>query len=376
MTRKVWPFKPRDPIVEGLEWATDVFRAKAAEQRIALRTQPRRVFQFAHVFRDEDANYARTLTRNAQGGDGFWVPEWMASQAVASVSAGSDVAISVDLSSVYYGQYALLWESSSKYEVIEVTQGSPENTLTADVAGSFTTPLIMPVWRGDSPDGLSIDRDPGRINTTVISFVLSDDFDIAASSYPSYRGHDVMSDPAVVGAGSLSESEAYPVSQIGSAVGDMRYLRQRDDIDYTFVMRWLTQTKAETYALRQWIHSRYGRQKAFWLSTRAKDLEVHAISGTTVTVFNDILARPAGYDIDILSGGTSYYRQVTAVAAGSDVGGRPTVDLTVNSSLPVSSADRCSYFICSRFDTDRIEMGHEAGVGTTIAVPCREVPVP
>jgi hypothetical protein len=376
MTRRIWPFVPRQTINEGLEWATDVFMAKASEQRIALRTRPRRSFQFTHYLNDHDASYARTLIRNAQGEDGFWVPDWTQAATVSSITAGSGVAIATDLSAVQYGDYALIWESVYKNEVVSVTQGSPENVLTGDVVASYTNPYIMPVWMGDCPEGLSVERQPKNINSAAISFILSDDYDISASSYPSYRSNDLMTDVPVISSGTFTETEAFPVSSFGSSAGDFEYIRSRDYIGYTFQMRWHTLTGSELYALRQWLHSRKGRQKAFWLSTSAKDLECSSISGTTVTVFNDILARPSGYDIEIYSGGTKYQRQVTGVSAGTDVGGRPTVDLTINSSVPVSDAERISCLICSRLDSDRIEITHENGAGAVIAVPCREVPIP
>ena len=376
MTRRVWPFIPRQTLNEGLEWATDVFRAKASEQRIALRTHPRRSFQFAHYLNDTDSNYARTLIRNAQGGDGFWVPDWTQAETVASITGGTGVAISVDLTSVQYGDYAIIWESVYKNEVVEVTQGSPENVLTGDVVDDYTTPYIMPVWMGDAPQGLSVERQPKNINSAALTFILSDDYDISASSYPSYRSNDLMTDVPVISSGTFTEVEAFPVSTFGNSVGVFEYIRGRDSIDYTYQMRWHLFNQSDLYALRQWLHSRKGRQKAFWLPTYAKDLEPASISGTTVTVYNDVLARPAGYDIEIYSGGTKYQRQVTAAASGTPVGGRSTVDLTIDSSVPVSDAERISYLICSRLDSDRIELNHTNGAGTVIAVPCREIPVP
>lgn len=376
MTRRVWPFRPRTPIVEALEWSTDVFRAKAAEQRISLRERPRRVFQYGYFFRDESSAYARNLIRDAQGADGFWVPDWTQAETVSSIAAGSGVSISVDLSAVKYGDNALIWESQSKHEVVSVTQASPENTLIGDVADSYTNPQIMPVWQGDTPEGLTVSRQPSHINNAAVSFILDEDFDIAASSFPTYRTHDVLTDSPIISSGTFEERESFPMESVGNAVGSLEYFQARDLVDFTFQMRWHTKTQAELYALRQWLHSRRGRQKAFWQSTYAKDLEVSNISGTTVTVFDDILGRSPNFDIEVLSGGVSYYRQVTAAVAGTPVGGRSTLDLTVDSSLPVSSADRVSYLICSRFDTDRIELLHEAGVGTVVAVPCREIPVP
>lgn len=376
MTRRIWPFMPRDTLLERLEWSTNVLPAKSAEQRIALRTQPRRAFLFGHYFTDENSNYARTLVRNAQGEDGFWVPDWTQREQVSDITAGSGVSISVDLSSVKYGDSALIWETVYKNEVITVTQGSPENTLIGDVSQNYTAPYIMPVWQGNAPEGLQVQRLPKNINNAAISFVLTDDYDISASSYSQYRSIDVMTDSPVISSGTFQEVEVFDVSQFGNAAGDAHYLRQRDLINFTYQMRWHVLTQSDLYTLRQWLHSRYGRQKAFWLSTKAKDLEVSSISGTTVTVFNDILARPSGYDIELVEDGASYYRQVTGAVAGTPVGGRPTVDLTVDTTLGITEAERCSYLLCSRFDSDRIELNHQAGQGTVIAVQCKEIPVP
>lgn len=374
MTRRVWPFKPLNPVNEALEWATDVFRAKSAEQRISLRERPRRVFQYQHFFRDGMANYAHTLIRNAQGEDGFWVPDWTQEQTLGAVSAGSGVSLLFDTSNVHYGDTALLWESEDLYETISITAIS--GGFSADVSNTYQSAVVTPVWRGDAPNGLSVGRGGANINSASIGFVLTDDYDISATTYSQYRGHDVLTDCPVIANNSFAEDVAFPLSEFGNSAGDIRYLRSRTDPDFTCQMRWHKFNRSDLYALRQWLHSRKGRQKAFWLSSWGKDLEPSSISGTTVTVFNDILARPSGYDIEIVSGGTSYYRQVTNVIAGTPVGDRSTVDLTIDSSVPVSSADRISYLRCVRFDTDRVELNHAANGGTVVAVPCREVPVP
>jgi hypothetical protein len=145
-------------------------------------------------------------------------------------------------------------------------------------------------------------------------------------------------------------------------------------------MRWHEFTRTAIWDLRKWLHTRRGRQTAFWLSSRGKDLTPAAgISGTTITVFSDIVSRPAPFDIDITdTSGNSSYRQVSDSVAGSPVNGRPTVDLTINSTLTLSLPEikQISYMRCARFDADRIELEHRASAGTAVQVPCIEVPVP
>lgn len=370
--RRVWPFKPLSPVIEALEWNTDIFRAKSSEQRIALRKQPRRTFSFAHFMRDQEANYARTLIRNAQGGDGFHVPDWSMADTVGAVASGSGVSIPASLMGVYYGDRALLWESETKYEVLDITWDS--NGLTADVSDDYASATIMPLWEGNSPEGLTVTRTGHNINNASIIFILSESQDIASSSYPAYRGHDVLTDCPVI-SGSLEESSRFEVTVFDNGTSDVEYLRARTLVEHTCQMQWLL--TEGTFDLRQWLHSRKGKQKAFWFSTRGKDLTPVSLSGTTLTVYNDILLRPAPFDVEIIGDdGVTYRRQVDSAVTGTPNQGRPTADLTLDSSVSATGASRVSILHCVRFDSDRAEMEHNAGGYVRLSMPCREVPVP
>lgn len=121
-------------------------------------------------------------------------------------------------------------------------------------------------------------------------------------------------------------------------------------------------------------------QKAFWLSSHGSDLTLAATIGASDTVIT--VDKPTGmntlsrtdFDIEVLNGGTSYYRRVTGVATNTT----DTLDLTIDSSLGVEVANpnRISYLRCARFNADRIEIIHRAKGGMSVAVPCIEIPVP
>jgi len=291
------------------------------------------------------------------------------------VASGSDVVLLEATDNYNFGDKALVWDSEYNYEAVDVVEDT--NGLTADITGDYDNARVMPLWKGETPDGLSVSRAPLSINATV-SFMLSESSDLSLSTYAQYRGHDVIPDCPIVGGGSFSDDTGYELSTFDNVVGDNLYLRRRTDVEYTFQTRWHKFTPSEVYELRQWIHSRQGRQKAFWIPTYAKDLTpASSISGTTVTVYNDILSRST-FDIEIVASGTSYYRQVTSTSAGSEINGRPTVDLTINSSVTESLGDisRISYLVCSRFDSDRAEFEHSARGGSVLQMPCREIPVP
>jgi hypothetical protein len=374
---RVWPFCPRTPTLESLRWVTDVFQAKAGEQRIALRVQPERTFSFAHVLTDEQTNFARVLVRNAQADGGFYVPDWTQAENVGDISAGLEVTLPVDLSTSAYGDKALIWESPYRHEVVDVIEDST-GFLEADVIESYTKAKVMPLFPGEAPEGITVGRLGKSLNDVQIAFILTETQDIAATSYPQYRGHDVMTDCPITGGATFEESTGFELSTFDNVVGNDSYIRARDLIAHRFQMRWHKFTRSDVYELRQWLHSRKGRQKAFWLSSYAKDLTpAQAISGTTITVYNDVLARPAPYDIEIV-GINTHRVQVTSTAAGSTVNGRPTVDLTIDSSVTegLDNIQRVSYLMCLRFDADRVELEHNAAGGTVVSMPCREIPVP
>jgi len=374
----VWPFPPMVGMIEVLEWSSDVLISVSAEQRIALREAPRRTFNFEHTLSDYELTGARGLVQAAQGSNAFMAPDWAQLQRIGPVSSGSSVYISADLTHVDMGEDALLWESPYKFEAVEIDVDS-NGVVLASVANDYDNPLLIPLWSAVAPEGLSIDRIGKQMSRCTIAMTTTENTDLGFSTYETYRGHDVVPSCPVIGEG-LEESIGWELSVFDNEQSKPYYLRARDYADSQFTMSWKEFGLADIYALRQWLHSRRGRQKAFWLSSRGHDFEPSgAISGTTVTVY-----RPPGaptfavpFDIDVTEQhGTSSYRKVTAVVDGTPVGGRATLDFTIDTTLSASSIKRISLMRCGRFAADRIEISHIKPSAISVRVPCVEVPVP
>ena len=388
MTAVVWPFPPREEMIEELQFSTDVMRAKAGEQRISMRTSPRRTFQLAHSFTDLKYSHARSLIRDAQGADGFLVPDWGQLVTLGAVSAGSSVAVTVDVSIIHapvlFGRFLmLLWESPSKFEIVLLTFAG---TSLAVVAGSYTHARLMPLWGAKAPESLSNNRSAGRINDASIAMEVDSSDDLSATPPgATYRSLDVLDECPVVGGGSFDESIAWTVSAFGTSSSIAHYIRNRTIPDMTYAMRWQLFTRTDQFALKQWLHYRRGRQKAFWMSSRGKDLEPSATaSGTTVKVFAFFgltgLGRNDPFDIEIKTATTSYYRLVTSITAGTLTDGRATINMTLGTTLGVSlttaQIERISYLRCTRLNSDRVELLHSAGAGMSVQVPLIEIPTP
>lgn len=377
MARQVFPYKPTIPILDSYIWVTDIFQAKAAEQRIALRTVPARNLNLTFEVDAYTAAKMQDLMREQSGADGFYIPDWTQRDFLGTAVPDSLVALDDGIDQRYYGDKALVWESEDRYEVINMSEDSGGRILD-QVLGTYERAWVMPLWEGDCPSGLSMSlRGRNRVSVSG-EFALNAHEDLGASTYEQYRGHDVVPDCPVL-AGGLDQSFEWPLSTMGSSLGNADYIRVRDLITYDFNLRWQKYNAADVRELLYWVSSRYGRQLGFWVSTTQKDLELAAdISGTTLTAFRGVVTRTAPFDIEVMSSqGVSYKRQVTAATEGGIVNGRPTVELTLDSSLNLAIEDtrRVSFLIFARFDSDRAEFNHEPKV-VTLAMPCLEIPVP
>lgn len=377
MSALIWPYRPLTPVTESLEWRTDVLRTKSTEQRIALRTAPRRTLSYSHHLTGPQYAAARAMVRAAQGDAGFIVPDWTRTTAIGALSSGSSVDIDFAIGEEFYFEKAVLFESLEKYEVVDVIRDS--GGVTADVVvNDYSAAKIMPAFSGDT-EAFDASRSAGDIRLSV-SFILTESYDVEFSSYATYRGLDVMPSCPIIAAESFAESLLYITNRFESGVGNPSWLRLRDVPENTFEMRWHKFTQTDVDDLIRWLHSLRGRQRAFWMSSWGSDLEVaDAISGTTLPAYTAQQAKAAPFFIEVVErDGTKSYRRVTAAAAGSPVNGRAVTNYTLDSTLSVAKADvsRISILTCTRLNADRIELEHNARGGVVVKVPCIEVPEP
>jgi hypothetical protein len=378
---QVWPFRQRDTLIEALQWRTDVIRSKGAEQRFALRQAPRTVHNLKHRLSEQEYGSSRAMVRSNAD---FLVPTWDRPAAVSGISPGTSVAIDFDETDLDLedGDAALLWTSSSSFEHITVESITSTGIIAEAVLNSWPSATLLALKPAQAPQGLQPQRPAGYWISDDIAMEVTDSRDISFSDYPKYRGHDLVTDCPVVASASFNEPILWPVDTVDNEVGVPRYLRNRNHPDARFMMRWHQFTRESKYALRQFLHSRRGRWKAFWLSSFGRDLlpalDISA-DDTTVRVFALPGLTDLGegdFDIEIKAA-TIYQRQITSVSFGSEVDGKPTLVLAIDSALgadvAVAEIQRISFLRCVRFDADRIELEHRAAGGMAVSVPCIEV---
>jgi hypothetical protein len=382
----IWPFKPETDFIETLEWKTDVLRARSAEQRIALRDAPRRTYSLEHFFSSKAYSNARILMRQAES---FLVPDWTLGNDVENVTLGMGVAIAfptADLGLAVGGKM-IVWQSPLQYQEIEIQSFDANGIVAVQVSSVMIKATIYPLVPALCPRGLTIRRMTNDLASGGVEMEITANVDLGASSYPQYRGHDIVPDRPLSNRGSLSESVIWPHDVLDNDLGTPSVVRGRSYPDDKFILSWELDDRASLIVFRKWLHSRKGKQKAFWASSWAEDLDLAVNIGATdtaITIFTPPGVADLGmtaFDIDITtSAAVHYYVQVTNAAAGSLVGGLPTLSLTLagalGTALSVAEVDRISFLRCSRFDADRVEIRHLGGDVSNVSIPCIEVPVP
>lgn len=380
-----WPFVPLARMTESLAWLTDALRAYTAEQRIALRSVPEQTFAFEHDFGDHQAARAQALAEAVGVGE-VGVPVWTEHTRVGAVADGT-LTLACDTQAQYVaGGWALLWDDDSHCEAVEIDMVNPgEISLVGGPVESYADAIVCPLLPAFAPDGLKRVRSSGRDDVRAsITFLVDSGADWAdESAMLLYRGLPVLAAVPVLEDG-LEDSVQRAHREVGNETARVWLVPTTSQTKRSFTMRWDLATRAELWALRQWLHARKGRQRAFWLPTWARDLEPLAGIGAAamqirVRAIGWVNASPseAGDDRDIMIrtvAGALYYRRVTAVDAGGAGEELLTIDSALGSAIALAEIDRVSFVYLARQSADRIEIEHQAGLGAACSVTCETVP--
>lgn len=378
---RVWPFRPGSEMTESLEWRTDVMRAAAAEERVSLRSVPRRTWALAHLFTAREYAAAQELVRAAEE---FLVPDWAESVRLQGVPAGQAVAIAFDAACHDFapGDAAILWHDVDAWERIEIVSAGETGVVAAQVLREWAPVRLMPLRRAVAPGGIEAQRITHRYAAAQVEMRVLDNVSDPASNYPQYRGLDVMTDCPKLAGSTLEESIAWPVEIVDGHVGTFRVFRDRAMPDAVFTMRWQVFDRCEYRALRRWLYSRKGRRKSFWLSSRNADftplVDLGSADDSIVVrpLLDAELLSPAreSFDIEVVTaGGDSIRREVAEWEIDSDGRLVLSFDAAVGMDVAIGAVRRISYLRRVRFNADRIEISHRAGAGKQIAVPCIEI---
>lgn len=312
-TPVAWPFPPLAPLVETLEWRTEVLAARDGEQRVAMRPVPRVLLTLRH--RLDAADYARATALLRANAAGEWeVTDWRL----------------------------------------------------MDEAGA--APLRRAILAG----AVEIERERRGRSVLSATFLLRDPGGAAASPYPAHAGAPVLTDRMVVRR-PLAERVAVAAEYVDGGAGPVVVEPTRSFQQQGFTVSTVDHRAAARDARRAWLMSVRGRQRSWWLPSWGGELVLR--SGLIAS--DTIMAVEPAMPLDAYAGrhamldlpGAPVFREIVAAA---EAGGAHWLTIAppgvaVPADTPVHLMAR------ARLDADRIELRH-FGPRTEMTAPAIEVP--
>jgi len=382
---------PELPYEMELEFLTDVQTHRdGSEHRLALRKNPRQLFSWSFVFADsfERARIANLLFDwHARS---FGLPVWQESTFISGNIAVSDTVINVR-STAYadyrVGSLALIYESETKYDVLEIASfTSTTMTFTNGVQNAYTTTtraLVMPLRTGvikANANGERFVSDSGKLNLKFR--VLDNDSNLESSSgWTTYNSRLVLNGVRSTGGNGHSSPESSDRdiilldNEVGNSNIDSLWPNDKRRSNQVF---WAA-TPAEAWQIRQLIHYLRGRQVAFYLPTKGQDLQP---TQDLVSASTQLFARNTRYSryvqnrsprniIQVIfnDGTASVRRRITASSEVDEDVESFTVDSGWPANKALSTIERIEFLELCRFDSDTIRFAFNPGKTVRITAP-------
>jgi len=375
----VWPWMPQMEYLETLEWSTDVIQAFAGEQRMALRMAPRQSFDHRYYLAPRDLARAQAIT-------GGWshrlygLPLFGEARSVGAL-AGGLTQILLDTAHADYraGGLACVWASPEQFEAVEIDAVLADRiTLRRPLLGSYEAARVAPLRLARTLRGVEFPRVDGRNSFAEARWSVADNADLSADgALDTYRGADVLPLCRVM-VSPIADHIARSVDVFDNGSGPIEVDVQTGYVSRTSLATFHADTRAERWALRQFLDRIKGRRGVFWVTSSNADMQIAApLSAVGNTLRIEPIGYPLYYGVSdicvVLNDGTRLYRRVTS---GITVDGLENLALEsppgVN--LDAGNVRRISFMRLCRFDADTIEIHHPARDMARAAVACREVP--
>jgi hypothetical protein len=366
------------PLNETLSWLTDVAEAlTGAEQRIALRKNPRQSFDVRYLVDGNDRQRLQNLFLD-WADNFFGLPLWHEHvKLTANVSAGTTTyAISgANDCDFRVGGLAVIFQDSSTYDVVEIT--SITNTLLNAVSGSVnaysTGAMVVPLRIAVLKSTVSGVRHPNNLEEFSMIFEVTDNNTgvVTESTTPgfwsTYNSKVLFDDPNYI-VSTMQQDYNRRVHRIDNGTGLIEQQSLWDRGKRSHAKGFILRTREELMTFRRLLSALRGKQKSFYIPTFIEDVTVVATLTSGASTM-DIQAQeyvrlarnrlPHSIMRITFTGLTQLVRTVQSSATVSTTVERLTLDTTWPSTKTAAEVLRVEFYELVRFDTDDIVITHE-----------------
>lgn len=370
----IFPWVPEEKVKETLEWSTDIIKATNKEYRRSLRAAARITRNFTFYLSETQRIEFEKDAANRQVL--YTAPSWWDARYISGVSV-NDTVINVDtsFSEFYENGLCLLVEPESNTFEVKNIDSLTASTITLDTAvvNAYNTGFIVPVLAGIlATSTLKVHNQDHYFATVEI--IATQAFERTPPSYTQLLGIDLLEDRTVV-----KKSIPVNITRAGKVVdnkiGPVQFfsMENRGRVQERF--EWSTNGYQQLSELKDWLYSRFGRQKQFLYPTWQSDLLIHTddyLGGSgALNVKTTELEAPFYIQVE-LNDGTTYQAQVTSISkdAGFDT-------LTLNPAIPsgftVGEVKYISKVRLMRQSSDSIQLTYTNHLVTAAAVNVVEV---
>jgi hypothetical protein len=375
----VFPFLPHLESTERLKWLTDIIKTRQGEQRIAMRVAPRQEFDYRYTLDELEFSTLKIIA----GGWSFRVwalPVWIEAEYDKSITEGAEQILTDTTTADYRaGDVALIYSDYQTFEVVEIDQVLADRiTLVRPVLASYQGAAVMPIRFARTPEGVSILRTGAGLQEVSARFAVDDNIDLSAQapSYPTYKGQPVVTDRSFVLSRSLNERIHRPIIEVDNGQGAVIVETQQDYTDFAQTINYLAEDKSELWDLRTWLHSRYGRQKAFYIPSFNRDiqpLEPTTELQTSVQIepiLLDLYGELPKSIMIFFKDGSTLFREIIGTQTVNGI-----ASITIDSAIgerALEDFDMISFLSLVRLNADTITIRHDKY--SQLSVPVMEVP--
>lgn len=370
---------PDAPVTETWEWKTDVMVGfDGTEQRVALRTAPRRGVEFSFLL-DQEERRIQYRRWHRSIGNRLVVPfYWYAARLTADALSGATrIYFDPDDTDLRDGDYLII-ANPMTYEGQLVTI----STLETDGA-TLNSPLSANVAEGDlvapgfecrmvDKTGLSMQYVTGTAAFKVETLKPRAPFGRpdSAASITTYDGYDVLDvEPVAPGDSNEEFSVNYAIfdGETGIVATDQAWLHPSVSGIRTFRIARETESGIMDY-WRDFLDARRGRQAAFLMPTWLEDLELDSMpdgSNQLVLATDDYVAELWPYEtytrLAIYSDAGVAYRVVSNAVANGDGTATLYLDSPYGATADEQAVYRVSFLNLVRLGEDSVKLTHYQG---------------
>ena len=383
-----WTWLPdwSNPMLERLEWATDVMTAyDGTEQRIQLRGSPRRTFEFS--FSASGQQRRRLDAAIYDWGARVWaVPVWPDGERLSTTRTAGSLTIPVTTANRDYhaGGLVMLLNEDGGYEVTEIdTISSTTLTLLRPLNNTWLAGscMVYPVRSARLPQSHGFSRFTGDFAYGRVRMDAVDINEWPTANETLYRSYPPLTEkPNWTRDIDLTFERKLATLDFGT--GERVVVDESDEPNIVSDFGWFLESRPRIAAFRSWLYSRAGKFRAFWVPSWIDDITVVSIIGAQassieVEHFNytrHLVGSLHRKDIRIeLKSGAVFYRRITGSEEVSATVERLSIDSALGQQVLPSDVALVSFMTLSRLDSDGVEINYFTGDSAQAAHPIRAI---